>query len=129
TLSGDTFEFGDPQEVAVAYQDVAAASAALPVRFADRKAALAAAGKNPDGSDRVAPDVTPAGAAIRKAMDKAAATETVVLETEVPTAETETPDADTATGPTTTHEEASVDAAKMREALGLKPDASDAEVA
>lgn len=128
TLSGDTFEFGEPQEVAVAYQDVAAASAALPVRFADRKAALAAAGKNPDGSDRVAPDVTPAGAAIRKAMSKAAA-ETVVLETEVPTAETETPDADTATGPTTTHEEASVDAAMMREALGLKPDASDAEVA
>lgn len=128
-LSGENFTFGDPQEVAVSYQDVKTAAKAG-ARWDSRKVALLAAGKNEDGTDRVAPDVSPAGAAIRKAVHKA---EAGVIETEViaPEAEpetTETPDADVATGPTTTHEEASVDAAKMREALGLKPDASDKEV-
>lgn len=129
--AGDTFTFDDPVEVAIAYQDVKAAAAALPVRFSDKSAALLAAGKNADGTDRVAKDLTPAGAAIRKAMEKTTAEAgATVLETEVsaPEADDETPAADPATGPTTTPKEASVDAAKMREALGLAADATDAEV-
>jgi hypothetical protein len=131
-LKGEEFTFGEPQEVAITYQDVKAAAASLPVRFSDRKAAFAAAGKREDGSDIVAKDVSPAGAAIRKAAERTAAANATVVETEVPVAapaeETQTPDADPATGPTTTPKEASVDAAKMREALGLGPDASDDEV-
>lgn len=123
-LSGEQFTFGDPQEVAVAYQDVAAVAKAA-ATWADRKAALAAARKNPDGTDLIAPDVTPAGVAIRKVLETKASTP--VIETEVATPETQTPDADPATGPTNP-KEASVDAAKMREALGLGPDATDAEV-
>jgi hypothetical protein len=122
-LSGDQLTFGDPQEVAVAYQDVKAVAKAA-ATWADRKAAFAAARKNEDGTDLVAKDVSPAGAAIRKALEAKASTATV--ETEVPVAET--PDADSAAGPTTTPKEASVDAAKMREALGLAPEATDAEV-
>jgi hypothetical protein len=122
-LSGDQFTFGDPQEVAVAYQDVKAVAKAA-ATWADRKAAFAAARKNEDGTDLVAQDVSPAGAAIRKALEVKASTATV--ETEVPVAKT--PDADSAAGPTTTPKEASVDAAKMREALGLAPEATDAEV-
>lgn len=125
--SGDKFEFGEAQEVAIAYQDVKAAASALPVRFGDKKAALLAAGKNADGTDRVAGDVTPAGAAIRRAAEKAALDAPAVLETEVAQPE-KTPAAVPAPGPTTNPEEASVDAAKMREALGLGPDATDAEV-
>jgi hypothetical protein len=123
-LSGDQFTFGDPQEVAVAYQDVKAAAKAA-ASWPDRKAAFAAARKNEDGTDLVAPDVSPAGAAIRKVLETKAATATV--ETEVPVS-TKTPDADPATGPTNPKEAASVDAVKMREALGLGPDATDAEV-
>jgi hypothetical protein len=128
-LSGDQFTFGEPQEVAVQYVDVKTAAMA-PVQFAERKLALLAAGKNEDGTDRVAKDVSPAGAAIRKAADKTAAAVPAVLETEVaaPEAEPQTPDADPAAGPITTPKEASVDAAKMREALGLGPDADDDEV-
>jgi hypothetical protein len=123
-LSGDQFTFGDPQEVAVAYQDVKAVAKAA-ASWPDRKAAFAAARKNEDGTDLVAPDVSPAGAAIRKVLETKAATATV--ETEVPVS-TKTPDADPATGPTNPKEAASVDAVKMREALGLGPDATDAEV-
>lgn len=127
-LSGDQFVFGEPQEVTTVYQDVKTAASAIPVRFDSRKAALAAAGKNEDGTDRIAPDVSPAGAAIRKAVSKAEAP-AAVIETEVPAAAPQTPDADPAAGPiTTTPKEASVDAAKMREALGLDPGASDDEV-
>ena len=129
--AGDTFTFGDPQEVSIVYQDVKAAAAAMPVRFADKTMALAAAGKKADGTDIVARDVSPAGAAIRRAAEKTAANATV-LETEVTAADAEpaqTPDAEPAAGPTTTPKEASVDAAKMREALGLAPEATDAEVA
>lgn len=126
-LSGEEFVFGEPQEVAIQYADVKTAASA-PVKFAERAVALLAAGKNPDGTDRVAPDVSPAGAAIRKAADKANAAVPAVLETEVPAEPEKTPDADPATGPTTTPKEASVDAAKMREALGLGPDATDDEV-
>lgn len=122
-LSGDQFTFGDPQEVAIAYQDVKAVAKAA-ATWADRKAAFAAARKNEDGTDLVAPDVSPAGAAIRKALETKAAT--ALVETEVPVS-TKTPDAGTAAGPTNP-KEASVDAAKMREALGLGPDATDAEV-
>lgn len=126
--TGDKFEFGEPQEVAVVYQDVKAAAAAMPVRFADKRAALLAAGKNEDGSDRVAPTITPAGAAIRKTADKIALEAPAVLETQVESDE-KTPDAPEAAGPTTTPKEASsVDATKIREALGLGPDATDAEV-
>jgi hypothetical protein len=136
--AGDKFEFGEAQEVAIAYQDVKAAASALPVRFGDKAAAFLAAGKNADGSDRVGADLTPAGAAIRKAMDAKATTAPAVLETDVPAPEQvpapepdepeKTPDGDKPAGPTNP-KEASVDAAKMREALGLGPDATDAEVA
>jgi hypothetical protein len=126
-LKGEAFTFGDPQEVAMVYEDVKAAAAALPVRFADRAAALLAAGKKADGADLVARDVSPAGAAIRKAVHKADAP-VVSIDTDVTAPDTETPAAVPAPGPITNPEEASVDAAKMREALGLGPDASDAEV-
>lgn len=130
-LSGDTFTFGDPQEVALTYNDVKVAARAA-VKWDSRKVSLLAAGKNEDGTDRVAQDVSPAGAAIRRAAEKVQAATPGVLETEVVTPEHEqpeqTPAADPATGPNTTPKEASVDAAKMREALGLKPDATDEEV-
>lgn len=127
TLSGETFAFGDPQEVAIQYADVKTAATA-PVKWVDRKAAFAAAGKKEDGSDLVAKDVSPAGAAIRRTAQKATANATVIeTEVTVPEVDDKTPDADPATGPTNP-KEASVDAAKMREALGLKPDATDAEV-
>jgi hypothetical protein len=125
--SGDKFEFGAAQEVAIAYQDVKAAASAIPVRFGDKRAALLAAGKNEDGTDRVAKDVTPAGAAIRRAAEKAALDAPAVLETDVQA--DKTPDAEVpAAGPITNPKEASVDAAKMREALGLEPTATDTEV-
>lgn len=130
--AGDAFTFGEPQEVSIVYQDVKAAAAAMPVRFSDKAAALLAVGKNADGTDRVAKDVTPAGQAIRKALEKTTAeAATAVLETEVTApdaAPTDTPDAETAAGPTNP-KGASVDATKMREALGLEPTATDAEVA
>lgn len=135
-LSGDTFTFGDPQEVMLTYQDAKAAAKA-PVKWGSRKVAMLAAGKNEDGTDRqVAPDVSPAGAAIRKAVQKTAAgvLDTEVVAPEPETAEeepdtTQTPDAEPATGPTTTPKEASVDEVKMREALGLGPDATKDELA
>lgn len=125
-LSGDKFTFADPQEVAVAYQDVKAAASAMPVRFGDREASLLAAGKNADGTDRVAKDVTPAGQAIRRVAEKSTTTAPAEIEIEIET--TEVPAADPVTGPTTIPKEASVDAAKMREALGLEPTATDDEV-
>jgi hypothetical protein len=131
-LKGKSFAFGDPQEVAMNYVDVKSAASA-PIKYGDRQAAFAAAGvTQTEAGDYavkpdVAPDVSPAGAAIRKAVAKSAAT---VLETEVPAVEpTDTPDAEPAAGPITNPKEASVDAAKMREALGLGPDASDRELA
>jgi hypothetical protein len=125
-LKGEKFTFGDAQEVAIVYKDVKAAAASLPYRWTDKAAALAAAGKSPDGADLAPPpsadlDVTTVepgrapdgGAAIRKlAADTA----------------TKTPETETVPGSTDDTEEASVDAAKLREALGLSPDASDAEV-
>jgi hypothetical protein len=125
-LSGDKFAFAEPQEVAVAYQDVKVAASAMPVRFGNREASLLAAGKNADGTDRVAKDVTPAGQAIRRVAEKATTTAPAEIEIEIET--TEVPAADPVTGPTTTPKEASVDAAKMREALGLEPTATDDEV-
>ncbi len=133
-LNGEEFVFGEQQEVAVAYEDVKTAAAALPVRFSSRKAALAAAGKKEDGSDLISTDLSPAAAAIRKVAQKTQAS-VDVIETEVPAVEpepqetTETPDGETPAGSITNPKEASVDAAKMREALGLKPDATDKEVA
>lgn len=125
---GGTFNFGDAQEVAIEYRDVktpagSKAAASMPFRWPTRTAAYAAAGVQapPDAPPAappaaappdIAPDVTPAGAAIRKM----AAT---------PTA-TKTPDADPATGQPDKTEEASgmaIDAAKIREALGLTADA------
>lgn len=127
---GGTFNFGDAQEVAIEYKDVKSpagtkAAASMPFRWPTRTAAYAAAGvqglapnpaapgaPSPEAPPRIAPDVTPAGAAIRKM----AAT---------PTA-TKTPDADPATGQPHKTEEASgmaIDAAKIREALGLTADA------
>lgn len=124
-LSGNDFTFGDPQEVAVVYEDVKAAASALPYRWGDKSAAMAAAGlvETTPGefavpSAPIAPDVSPAGAAIRKM----AATVTD------PEPVTDTPDATPAAGSITDPKEASVDAAKMREALGLAATASDDEV-
>jgi Mu-like prophage I protein len=127
-LSGDKFTFGDAQEVAITYVDVKSAAAAkIPHRWGSKAAALAAAGKAPDGtdlpdtmnrkvdiepaSDEIAPDVTPAGAAIRKMASA-----------------TKTPDVEQTADSTDNSKEASVDAAKIREALGLSATASDDEV-
>jgi hypothetical protein len=128
-----SFAFGDAQEVAIEYKDVktpagSKAAASMPFRWATREVALAAAGVqdayDPPLSDAIvqpdepaiAPDVTPAGAAIRKMAATA----------------TKTPDAETpAAGSTTEDEEGSgmaVDPTKLREALGLAPDASDDDV-
>lgn len=120
-LKGDQFTFGDPQEVAIVYEDVKAAATALPYRWGSKAAAMAVVGKAAEGGSGgnitltggrpIAPDVSPAGAAIRKM------------------AATQTPDAESAAaGSTTEDKEASVDAAKLREALGLAADASDEDV-
>jgi hypothetical protein len=128
-LSGEEFTFGEPQEVAQTYTPVkSAAAAAIPYRWADRKAALAAAGvtepapaTSTTGGTAVviAPDVTPAGAAIRKMAA------TTVAEP------TQTPVVEPATGSSDNPEEATdvaFDAAKFREAFGLSADVSDDEV-
>lgn len=130
-LSGDEFSFGDPQEVAVNYVPVTSkAAAAFPHRWGTRDAAMAAAGvKNegapdpeaqPEGEQApaapsapaTAPTVSAAGAAIRTMAAQTAA---------------KSPDATAATE-STKEKEASVDAAKMREALGLPADATDEQV-
>lgn len=129
-LKGEEFTFGEPQEVSVVYQDVKAAASALPYRWQDRKAALAAAGKTEQGTDiarptttstaggtslTIASDVTPAGAAIRQMA-----------------VATQTPDAEVpAAGSTTESKEGSgmaVDPTKLREALGLAADAPQTDV-
>jgi hypothetical protein len=134
-LSGETFTFGEPQEVAVNYVPVKSeAAAAIPYRWSDRKSALAAAGVTDPGSatsttastatvtitstPEIAPDVTPAGAAIRKMAGGA------------PAATPQAPAAD-ATGSSDNPEEATdvaFDAAKFREAFGLSADVSDDKV-
>lgn len=120
-LSGESFVFGEPQEVAINYVDVKTAAAALPHRWGSRRDALAAAGKAEDGTDLNAPKgsvANPAGApdggaAIRKLAATA----------------TQTPDGGTADGSITTPKEGlSMDKAKLREALGLAADAPDSEV-
>ena len=128
-LKGEEFTFGDPQEVAIVYEDVKAAASALPYRWADRRAALSAQGIAdlppgvtfaPDGTASlppIAPDVSPAGAAIRKMAAPAA----------------KTPDASPAAGSTSTGKEEpgmanTPDPTKLREALGLAADASDDDV-
>jgi hypothetical protein len=133
-LSGEKFVFGEPQEVAINYVDVKSAAAAKnPARWTNRKAALAAAGlKDGDMAEGgyvkpvpidappqaqaepvIAPDVTPAGAAIRKMAATA----------------TQTPEADTSGSTAAPEKEAlSVDKAKIKEGLGLAPDASDEEM-
>lgn len=134
-LSGSEFTFGEPTEVAINYVDVPTAAKALPYRWGNRQAALAAAGVTElepgeyivkaetakTVTPELAPDVSPAGAAIRK-MAATAVKEPDTEETE------ETPDADQAADSTDNPKEASVDAAKIREALGLSATASDAEV-
>lgn len=138
--SDDSFEFGDAVKVKVEYVDVKTpkggdkvkATASVyadddglirmsAVTWSDRESALDIVGGEPAPPDpttdaapepAVAPDVSPAGAAIRK---MAAATQTP-------------PAATTAGGSvSTTEQEASgmpFDAAKLREALGLNADAS-----
>jgi hypothetical protein len=128
-LKDSEFTFGEPSEVAIVYENVKAAASALPYRWADRKAALAAAGvQDPPAppaepvvsstidaeivTPPIAPDVSPAGAAIRKM----AAT----------VADPKTPDAEPAAGQPNDPKEATmsdIDAAKLREALGLPADA------
>lgn len=135
--SGDSFEFGDPVKVKVEYVDVKTPKGGNKVKatasvysdddglirlsaatWVDRAAALDIVGGEPAPDvppatePPVAPDVSPAGAAIRK---MAAAVQTP-------------PAATTAGGSvSTTEQEASgmpFDAAKLREALGLSADAS-----
>lgn len=138
TMSGEAFEFGEPQEVAINYVDVTSkAAASNPARWTNRKAALAAAGKAENGTDLKAaaePGKAPdGGAAIRKMAATATETEqeneggegTAPAGT---SASTETPEGDNANGSTTPKEGASMDAAKLREALGLAADAPDSEV-
>jgi hypothetical protein len=125
-LSGDAFTFGEPSEVAINYVDVPVAAKALPHRWDSRKASLAAAGITgaPGSTTPAGPSANPAGApdggaAIRKLAATA---------TEESPSSTKTPDADSA-GPIPTPEEGlSMDKAKLREALGLAPDAPDSEV-
>jgi hypothetical protein len=120
---GGEFTFGEPQEVAIVYSDVKSAASALPYRWQDRRAALSAQGVAEDEAGEetpalpdtapIAPDVSPAGAAIRKM------------------AATQAPDAAPAAGSTTTGKEESgmaFDPTKLREALGLAADASDEDV-
>lgn len=133
--SDDTFEFGDPVKVKVEYVDVKTpkggdkvkATAAVyaddtgtmrfsSVTWTGREAALDIVGgepaptPDPTPAPVVADDVSPAGAAIRKMA-----------------AAPKTPTADPVDGSPTTEQEASrmpFDAAKLREALGLSPDAT-----
>jgi hypothetical protein len=123
------FAFGDPQEVAIVYQDVKTAASALPYRWESRKVSLLAAGKDDSGHD-LAPPATPEPAEAPK------------VERELPPAEaikrvasataTKTPDATPAAGSSPTTEEVSgvakPDPTKLREALGLTADASDEDV-
>jgi len=121
-LSGEEFSFGEPVEVAINYVPVASkAAAAFPHRWGTREAALAAAGvksgAEPSAAPAdppIAPEVSPAGAAIRK----------MATATADPATTTQTPAAEPGTGETEKEKEASVDAAKMREALGLPADAT-----
>lgn len=136
TLSGETFTFGEPQEVAINYVPVkSAAAAAIPYRWGDRTAALAAAGVTEPATTpgaggttltltppAIAPDVTPAGAAIRKMAA------TVTAE---PEGTTQTPAATPAPDSPDNPEEATnvpFDAAKYREAFGLSAELSDDQV-
>lgn len=127
-LSGGEFTFGDPAEVAINYVDVPTAAKALPYRWGTRAAALAAAGvtepktepAKPEVVVPVADDVSPAGAAIRKMAATAVKDGTED--------DTQTPDVEPAADSTDNPKEASVDAAKIREALGLSASASDDEV-
>jgi hypothetical protein len=124
-LKGEKFTFGEAQEVAIVYKDVKSAAAALPYRWTDKTAALAAAGKAPDGGD-LADDSEPVVKVVPepgKAPDGGAAIRKLAADTA-----TKTPDVETAPDSTDDTEEASVDAAKLREALGLPPDASLNEV-
>jgi hypothetical protein len=135
-LKGSEFTFGEPTEVAINYVPVkSAAAAALPYRWGNKAAALAAAGVQvPETTTsttggavvvtttEIAPEVSPAGAAIRKM----AATTTAE-----PEGTTQTPDADPATDSTDNPKEATnvpFDAAKYREAFGLSADVSDDKV-
>lgn len=147
TLSGETFTFGEAQEVAINYVPVkSAAASAIPYRWGDRTAALAAAGVTedfakggnlPNGktapavsgavvtltpTPAIAPEVTPAGAAIRKMAA------TVTAE---PESATQTPAATPAPDSPDNPEEATnvpFDAAKYREAFGLSAELSDDQV-
>ena len=127
-LSGDKFEFGEAQEVAINYVEVPVAAKALPHRWDSRKAALAAAGKAEDGADlkpkaAVAGELTGAAANLAGAPDGGAAVRKMAA------AVTKTPEADTGSGSATSEQEGlSVDKAKIKEGLGLAADASDEEM-
>lgn len=122
---GDSFTFGEATEVAINYVEVPVAAKALPHRWSDRKAALKAAGKAPDGTDLKTTGPTNVGTEPGTAPDGGAAIRKMAA---TATDTTTTPDGEPAAGSTTTPEEASVDAAKIREALGLAADAPDSEV-
>jgi len=126
TLSGDSFEFGEPIEVVVTYQDAGKATKASAIGWSSRVDSLAAAGvADPSTST---PPTTPIPS--------------------TPSSPTSTPPSDLSPTPapspsqpaghlaairriaaaSNASKEASVDATKIREALGLTADASDDDV-
>jgi hypothetical protein len=122
------FSFGDPQEVAIVYQDVKSAASALPYRWPDRKVSLLAAGKTADGKD-LAPTTEPAPADPAPKVERRIPPADAIKR--VASATTKTPDATPATGQPDKAEEATnvpFDAAKYREAFGLPDGLSDDEV-
>jgi hypothetical protein len=138
------FAFGDAQEVAIEYKDVktpagSKAAASMPFRWPTRDAAFAAAGVQDALADLpetmrhradfdATPDEpdTPPEPKVERQLPPAEAIKRVASATA-----TKTPDATPAAGSTTKDEEGSgmaVDPTKLREALGLAPDASDDDV-
>jgi hypothetical protein len=117
------FSFGDPQEVAIVYQDVKSAASALPYRWGSRKVSLLAAGKDAAGQD-----LPPGPAPTPKAEHQLPPADAIKR---VASATIKTPDATPATGRPDNAEEATnlpFDAAKYREAFGLPDGLSDDEV-
>ncbi len=138
---GGAFVFGDAQEVAIEYKDVktpagSKAAASMPFRWPTREVAFAAAGvQAPVEPDPAAENVRVPESVYGETTTYEVSTEPKVERT-LPPAEaikrvasataTKTPDADTATGQPDKTKEASgmaIDAAKIREALGLSADA------
>lgn len=130
SLKGDEFEFGAPVEVAVEFLDVktdkGAKAAASALTFTTASATRAevvtgSPGGEPPADPPETPD-TPQPPAPRAAVGLSAADAI----RQVAAASTKTPASQSASG-SNPSEASTVDKAKMREALGLAPDASDDE--